>query len=218
MISWNARFTSVAVLLAFTALFLQVLHARAGKDFVPPRIALVSFPAELKSWQGMDVPIPNEILQTLGPGEFLQRTYKSQAPGSSDVDLYLAYLPNRPALYHHLPQDCLVGSGWSPVETSITTLALPGDTPFPANRYLIAKGDDRQLVLFWYSAHGRRVASETRMDFYLAADALRWNRSDNALIRMNTELRPGEKPDEAERRLLAFAGLVNPLLNNYIPR
>jgi len=49
-------------------------------------------------------------------------------------------------------------------------------------------------------------------------DSLRLNRRDNALVRINTELRPGEKPDEAERRLLAFAGLVNPLLKNYIPR
>jgi hypothetical protein len=55
------------------------------------------------------------------------------------------------------------------------------------------------------------------MDWYLVFDSLRLNRTDNALIRMNTELRPGEKPEDAERRLLAFAELVNPLLKNYIP-
>ena len=215
MIPWNARFTAVAVLLAGTALFLQ---ARARDQFVPPRIALTSFPAELKSWVGMDVPIPDEILKSLGPGEFLQRTYKDQTAGGADVDLYLAYLANRPAEYHHVPQNCLVGSGWLPVESGITTVALPGDAPFPANRYLIARGDDRQLVLFWYAAHGRRVASENEMDFYLALDSLRLNRRDNALVRINTELRSGESPGDAERRLLAFAGLVNPLLDNYIPR
>ncbi len=215
MISWNARFAAVAVLLAGTALFLQ---ARARNQFVPPRIGLASFPLELKSWVGMDVPITDEILKSLGPGEFLQRTYKNQTAGGADVDLYLAYLATRPAVYHHVPQNCLAGSGWVPLESGITTLALPGDAPFPANRYLVARGDDRQLVLFWYSAHGRRVASENQMDFYLALDSLRLNRRDNALVRINTELRPGEKPDEAERRLLAFAGLVNPLLKNYIPR
>jgi hypothetical protein len=56
------------------------------------------------------------------------------------------------------------------------------------------------------------------MDFYLVLDSLRLNRSDNALVRMNTELQPGEKPEDAEKRLLTLAGLVNPLLNNYIPR
>jgi hypothetical protein len=35
---------------------------------------------------------------------------------------------------------------------------------------------------------------------------------------MNTALQPGEKPEETERRLLSFAGLVSPLLQYYIPR
>ena len=215
MISWNARFTIVALFLAGTVVF---LHAISGGQYVPPRTALSSFPKELNGWVGADVPIPGDILQSLGPGEFLQRTYNDQTPGQSDVDLYLAYLPNRTALFRHLPHDCMVGSGWSPVESGITTLALPGDTPFPVNRYLIAKGSGRQVVLFWYSTHGRRVAREEWMDWYLMVDSVRINRTDNALIRMNTELRPEEKPAEAEQRLLSFAGLVNPLLKNYLPR
>jgi hypothetical protein len=35
---------------------------------------------------------------------------------------------------------------------------------------------------------------------------------------MNTALWPDEGPEEAEQRLLSFVGLVNPLLNGYIPR
>ncbi len=218
MISWNARFTIVALLLAGTAFFLQ---ARARTQFVPPRTALASFPLELKTWAGRDIPIPDYVLKTLGPGEFLQRTYTDQMTRDPNVDLYLAYFPNNP-LSRHLPQDCLEASGWSPVESSTATLMLPGDTAFPAKLYLIAKGPDRQLVLFWYSAQGRRVAR----DFYLGFDSLRFNRADTTLIRtdtelltrMNTELRPGERPDEAKQRLLSFAGLVNPILKNYIPQ
>ncbi len=214
MISWNARFTIVALLLAGTALFLQ---ARARHEFVLPRTALASFPLELKNWVGRDVPIPGEILKTLGTGEFMQRTYRDRSGTGPYVDLYVAYLQSQQKLVHHLPQDCLEGSGWSPVEVSTTTLAFPGDTPFAVNRYLIAKGDDRQLVLFWYSARGRRVANEDWMNVYMAMDSLRLNRSDNALIRMNTQLLPGEKSEDAERRLLSFAGLVSPILPNYIP-
>ena len=213
MISWNARFAIVALLLGTTTLFLQ---ARAGRQFVPERIALASFPVELKNWVGSDIPVATEDLQTLGPGDYLQRRY-SNSLATADVDLYIAYHANQTAFYHHLPQDCLISSGWSTVESGITTLALPGNSPFSANRYLIARGDDRQLVLFWYSAHGRRVASENQTDLYLVLDSLRLNRSDYALVRMNTEFRPGEGPDDAERRLLAFAGTVNSSLSPYIP-
>jgi EpsI family protein len=214
MISWNARFTTVILLLAGTGLFLQ---ARSRHESVLPRTALASFPIALQNWNGTDVPIPEEALKRLRPGEFLQRTYRDQTGGGAYVDLYVAYLLDQHVLFRHLPQDCLEGSGWTPVESGTTTLAFPGEVPFPANRYLIAKGDDRQLVLFWYAARGRRVAGEDWMNFYQVYDSLRLNRSDNAMIRMNTELQPGEKPEEAERRLLSFAGLVSPLLKNYIP-
>jgi len=215
LISSNARFVTVALLMAVTGLF---LHARAHSDFARPSTSLKSFPIELQNWTGEDIPIPDEILKSLGPGEFLQRMYKDRTISESYVNLYLAYLPNRPALFRHLPQDCLEGSGWSALQSTEARLLFAGGTPFSANRYVIAKGSERQIVLFWYSIHGRRVASEDWMHFYLILDKLSLDRSDNALIRMNTELRPGETPEQAEKRLLAFAGLVDPLLNNYIPR
>ncbi len=215
MISWNSRVATVVVLLTGTALFLQ---ARSKKQFVPPTVALASFPLQVSHWVGTDVPLPATDLKRLGPGNSLQRTYTNAMPEGGDVDLYVAYLSNRPALYHHLPQDCLTGSGWLPIDSRVTTLSLSRDTSFPVNRYLIMRGDARQLVMFWYTAHGHQEASETKMDFYLTLDSLRLNRTDNALIRINTELREGEKPEDAERRLLGFAGEINPLLKNYIPR
>ncbi len=214
MISRNARLAIVILLLAGTALFLRALDR---KQSVLPRTALASFPLELKSWAGTDIPIPAETRKSLGSGEFLQRTYKNPVIGGAYVDLYVAYIPDQHALFRHLPQVCLEGAGWSRVESGATTLAFPGDAPFPANRYVIAKGDDRQLVVFWYSVRGRRVATQNWMNAYLAFDSLRLSRTDNAMIRMNTELLPGEKPEDAERRLLSFAGLVNPQLKNYIP-
>jgi EpsI family protein len=214
MISRNARLAVVILLMAGTTLFLRALDR---KQSVVPRTALASFPLELKSWAGTDIPIPAETRKSLGKGEFLQRMYKDPVSGGAYVDLYVAYVPDQHALFRHLPQVCLEGAGWSPVESGTTTLEFPGDAPFPANRYVIAKGDDRQLVMFWYSVRGRRVATQDWMNVYLAFDSLRLGRSDNALIRMNTELQPGENPEDAERRLLSFAGLVNPLLKNYIP-
>jgi EpsI family protein len=214
VISRNARFAVVTLLLAGTALLVDALDRRQP---LLTRTSLSSFPLSLTTWAGTDVPLPDETRKRLGTGEFLQRTYRDSAARGSYVDLYVAYVPDQRAMFHHPPQVCLEGSGWSALESGTTTLAFPGAAPFSAKRYLIAKGEERQLVLFWYSARGRRAASEDWMNVYLALDSLRLNRSDNALIRINTELRPGEKPEDAERRLLSFAGIVNPLLQNYIP-
>jgi len=216
VISWNARLMIVTLLLAGTGLF---LHTRIGKAAVPPRASLASFPIRLGDWVGTDIPIAPATLKTLGRGEFLQRAYHHQITSEPEVYLYLAYFPNQHAgQHHHLPEDCLAGSGWSTVESGTTTLSFAGHTPFPANRYVITKGVDRQLVLFWFWGRGRGLASEDWADIYLVLDSLRFNRSDDALIRINTPLQAEEDPDAAQRRLLSFGAQVSLLVDRYVPR
>jgi EpsI family protein len=170
-------------------------------------------------WVGPDIPIAPIILNKLDRGEFLLREYQDQNTKSPGVSMYLAYFPNQHAgQRRHLPDDCLAGSGWSTVESGTTTLFLPGHKPFPANRCLITKGPDRQLVLFWFWGRGRGIASEDWADFYLVFDSLRLNRSDDALIRINTPLQAEEEPEAGQRRLLAFAERMSPLVGSYIPR
>ena len=210
------RFLSAAVLLVATALF---LHARSSNEIVPPREPLDSLPHQLGPWMGTDITIPQEILDILGAGDFLLRVYREPAPSQSYVDLFVAYFPSqRSGDSIHSPKNCLPGAGWSPVESSRVTLSLPGLPSFPANRYVIAKGEDRMLVLYWYLAHDRAVASEYWAKFYLVTDAMRLNRSDGSLIRVTTPLRPGETIDAAQQRLTSLAGNLTPIIDRYVPR
>jgi len=213
----HLRFACAALLLAATAIFLQ---ARGRNEApLPPHEPLPSFPRQLGPWTGTDVPIPQETLDVLGAGDFLLRVYQDASVSQPYVDLFLAYFPSqRAGDTIHSPRNCLPGAGWSPVESSRITVSLAGHAPFPVNRYIVAKGSERQLVFYWYWAHDRAVASEYCAKFYLVADSMRLNRSDGSLVRLTTSLDAGENPDIVQRRLLSFAGAVVPLLNQYIPR
>jgi EpsI family protein len=209
------RFAVAVVLLAGTAI---VLQARNGAENIPPRPPLGSFPRSLEGWNSTDIPLTQDVLDVLGPGDFLLRSY-SDPQGRGEVSLFVAYFPSqRAGDTIHSPKNCLPGAGWAPVRTGRITLNVPGHGPFDVNRYLIAKGDERQLVLYWYWAHDRAVASEYAAKFYLVADAIRMRRTDGALIRLSVPLRPGENEVEAERKLTAWAANIVPLLNTYIPR
>jgi EpsI family protein len=85
------------------------------------------------------------------------------------------------------------------------------------NRYVIAKGLDRKLVLYWYQAHGRVVASEYWAKFYLVADAIRMNRSDGALVRIITAVDRNEDIEHAQQRAVEFAQVILPSLDSCIP-
>jgi EpsI family protein len=215
-LSSHLRFTLAAALLAATAIF---LHARSRNEVIPARPPIASFPTQLGEWTGSTVDISKDVLDVLGDGDFLLRVYQNTSTQAPYVDLFLAYFPTqRAGDTIHSPKNCLPGAGWSPVESSRIQISLPGHVPFPANRYVIAKGTDRQLVLYWYWAHDRAVASEYWAKFYLVADSIRLNRSDGALVRVTTPLRPGETTDAAQYRLLSFTENLVPLINQYVPR
>jgi EpsI family protein len=97
-------------------------------------------------------------------------------------------------------------------------LTRPGTGNIRVNHYVLAKGLDRLLALYWYQAHGRVVASEYWAKFYLVADAIRMNRSDGALVRVMTPIAQNESLTSAEKRGVAFVQDVLPLLDRYIPR
>jgi EpsI family protein len=212
----HLRFVVIVALLVAAALF---LHARSGREVIAPREPLASFPKTLGAWTGTDVPIAQDALQVLGAGDFLLRVYQNPQLQQPYVDLFVAYFASqRTGDTIHSPKHCLPGAGWFPIESSRVTASLPGQSPHSANRYVIAKGDDRQLVLYWYLAHDRAVANEYWAKFYLVADAIRMNRSDGALVRVTTPLRTGEAIESAEKRLLSLAGEAAPFFDRYIPR
>ena len=216
--SMGLRFALAAIFITLTAILLQ---ARGRVETIVPRPSLASFPSQLGEWKSKDVPLDRDSLAVLGPGDFLLRGYHSsdERSATSFVDFFIAYFPSqRTGDTIHSPKNCLPGAGWIPDENHVATIAFPGHAPFPANRYVISKRGDRKLVLYWYWAHDRGVANEYWAKFYLVKDAIEMNRSDGALVRITTDMLPGESGQSAQQRLSPFTAAVVPLLDTYIPR
>jgi EpsI family protein len=104
------------------------------------------------------------------------------------------------------------------LEASLMLLSRPEGKALSVNRYIIGKGLDRQLVLYWYQAHGRVLPSEYWAKFYMVADAIRTNRTDGALVRILTPLDHGETVEQAQLRAITFTEQILPLLDRCIPR
>jgi exosortase D (VPLPA-CTERM-specific) len=209
------RFLFATLLVASTILFLK---AYGGTEVIVQGKPLQAFPAQLGPWSGVDLSIDQETRDVLGPGDFLSRDY-TPVQDDPSVDLFIAYFPSQSTGDTiHSPKNCLPGAGWLPAESSRVTLSFPGHEPFPANRVVSAKGENREIVLYWYWAHDRGVASEYWARYYLVKDSIRLHRSDGALVRIMSPIYPGETADAAYQRVLGFAGGIVPLLNDYIPR
>jgi EpsI family protein len=83
---------------------------------------------------------------------------------------------------------------------------------------MIQKGLDRQVVLYWYQSHGRVDASEYWSRAHLIWQALRFNRSDAAMVRVITAVGPDDSTGAlAARRAVQFAETVFPHLERSLP-
>jgi len=209
------RFWVLVAMLVATGLF---LHSRTRPETLPPRQPLEKLPLHIGQWVGQETSLSAEVLKVLGDGEFLLRIYRS-VHEQAHIDLFVAFFPSqRAGDTIHSPQNCLPGAGWEPVESARVALPSADGSTAIVNRYVIAKGLDRQLVLYWYQAHGRIVASEYWAKFWLVADAIRMNRSDGSLVRVITPLGREESPESGQKRILEFVSHISPALDAFIPR
>lgn len=209
------RFGAAAVLMLSTGAFLEA-HRRPESP--APRRQLEEFPRVLGEWTGKDFALDPGVLTVLGAGDVLTRLYMRSTPGPP-ADLFIAFFPSqRTGETIHSPQNCLPGSGWAPLEHGFLELSAPGGRKIIVNRYLIAKGLDQDMVLYWYQSHGRAVASEYWAKVYLVADSIRSGRSDGSIIRIITPVGRAEDVKAAEARAAGFAEGILPLLDQYIPK
>jgi EpsI family protein len=227
MKSGSLRFGIATLLMLATALVLQA-HSRG--EFFPARNSLSSLPSQIGGWTGTDDVIDQQTLDILGPGEFLMRDYEKTSPARSNqstaesntqpwINLYIAYFPSQKAGDTiHSPNHCLPGAGWVPTSREVVTLNRPDGSSFPVNRYVVAKGTDRELVLYWFQAHGRALASEYWAKYYLVSDSVRMNRSDGSLIRLITPMLENESAAAAQTRVMELGSQIVPMLDSYIPR
>lgn len=211
-----ARFTLASLLLVSVAVF---LHAHNRGDIFPPRIPLREFPAQIGAWQGKDQELPEDQLRILGYPEYVLRDYINPDEPQPPVNLFLAYYKTqRIGETSHSPQNCLPGNGLTPIENTRVTLKMPGHEPFPINRYVVARQDERWVVLYWFWTHNRGLASEYLNKYYLVRDSIRLNRSDGSMIRFKSPMLPGETAEAAQQRIAPLVTSVLPMMNDYIPR
>jgi exosortase D (VPLPA-CTERM-specific) len=206
------RFGIVAVLMLATAIGLQDHSSRDVKH-------VGSLPSQIGSWTGSDSPISQEELDILGPGEYLMRDYVNTSQPQPKINAYIPFFPSQKAGDTiHSPDHCLSGAGWIPISREVIQLTRPDGFSIPVNRYVVSKSGERQLVLYWFQAHGRVVAREWQAKYYLVSDSIHMNRSDGGMVRLMTEMLDGESPDAAQARMMNLGSQFLPLLDIYIPR
>jgi EpsI family protein len=185
-----------------------------GPEVQIARPALAELPLTLEPWRGYPAtPFADDVLAAVGVDDYANRRY--MRPGAPPISMYVAYYASqRQGDSIHSPQNCLPGAGWTPIESGRQDLPFDGRR-VTVNRYLIAKGLDRQLVLYWYQGRNRVIASEYTNKLLLMVDAARLHRTNGGLVRLISPVTGTEAA--AQDELTAFATTLLPKLTAFLP-
>ena len=212
----TARFAVLFALFLATAVYAR--HAMRPEEQLT-RKPLSEFSNSLGRWTGREAPkMSDDVLAALGADDLLNRYYSARREPA--VSLFVGYYRSqREGDTIHSPLNCLPGAGWLPVVKERAAIQVPGRAaPIVVNRFVIRKGADRQVVLYWYQSQGRVIASEYWSKFYMVYDAVRSHRSEAALVRVISPVLPSEDSTAAaERRVTEFVQALFAPLEAYLP-
>ena len=217
----TARSKAAPVALAAALILLvqgTVFYTMSHGDAIPLRRPLAQFPGRVGNWVVMqDAPIDPETREVLGANDYLNRVYASQARGAA-ASLYVAYWETQQSgQTPHSPKNCLPGNGWVPSLAGTLDLRVPGrEQPIRVNQYVVERGNDKALVLYWYQSNSRVVASEYTAKIYTVLDSLRYRRSDTALVRVLIGIPDGNE-ERARARITAFVQAFFDPLRQFLP-
>ena len=211
----HAYLCSVALLAPFT-LFSTVVADR--QESSPPRTAFVDFPMQINGWQGSPFPLEPQYIDALRFDDYVLADYRSG--NKQPVNFYAAYYRSqRKGQSAHSPQSCLPGGGWE--IASLTQRDLPMSQgmmqPLNVNRAVIQKGDQKQIVLYWFKQRERHLTNEYLVKVYLLWDAFSRQRTDGALVRLASLVGPGESESTVDQRLQEFAVVAGRELTRFVP-
>jgi exosortase D (VPLPA-CTERM-specific) len=211
----RAPLVSCSVLMCAVGLAGYFVSAR--HEIFPERNLFAGFPTGLGEWHGKPSALDASTEQFLGLTDYILSDY-AKADGRA-VNLYVAYYASqRNGLSPHSPSVCIPGNGWQITNLERTSFASSdAKVSLPLNRVVIARGENKQIVYYWFDERGMKIANEYVSKLYLLRDAMFENRTDGALVRLTTPVYPGEKEIDADMRLQAFMKIVVPSLAGYLP-
>ncbi|MES2579499.1 MAG: VPLPA-CTERM-specific exosortase XrtD [Pseudomonadota bacterium] len=206
-------YVSIALILV-ASIAVNLLSDRV--EIKPERKPLATFPTKIDNWVAKESSLSKDVEEFLGVDDYLLADYK--ADGSS-VNFYVAYYASqRKGVSPHSPQVCMPGGGWIISSLDRITIDVAGKKDFHVNRTVINKDNHRQVVYYWFEQRGRHIANEYYMKWYLLLDSIQRNRTDGALVRVTTYIRPSESIEVADKRIQEFLEKSVPLLDTYVPK
>ncbi|HEY0562354.1 MAG TPA: VPLPA-CTERM-specific exosortase XrtD [Methylophilus sp.] len=203
-------YIALAIILVTTVSTISIHHRQ---EIIPERETFAAYPLNIGEWKGRTYEFQNGENEILKLKDYFLANFSR---ANTNVDVYLGYTDSqRSGFVPHSPKACIPGGGWEISDTQLHRIELEGGKSFEVTRMVISKGENKQLIYYWFHQRGRDLSNEFPMKFALLYDAIKLNRTDGAIVRFTTKVYKSEA--QADQVLAEFIRLNYPIFPKFIP-
>jgi EpsI family protein len=196
--------STATLLVAFLPCAVATLALDRKSDVLAPPIA-TALPVSLGGWESHDLPIEDYVRRILDTNDLISRRYTR--PGERPVFVYVAASRGDRKVAHP-PEVCAPGNGYLVQDHGEVELSRG----VRAVRFTLARGNDRQLIVYFYAA-GRWLGPGYIESQLRAAVQRFWSPEvPCALVRLSAPIGPGDSADDVFGSIRRLADELIPAL------
>ena len=125
---------------------------------VPIVKTLENFPKQIDGWSGKIHKFSQRVYDMLGVDDSVLIEYKNENNG--EISMYVGYYESqKQGEIIHSPKNCMLGSGWQPIDISEIDISLDS-RKIPVTKMILEKTSQKMVVLYWYQSGNRAIANE----------------------------------------------------------
>lgn len=209
---FEIRYFIVIMLISGTIFYSKMLSH--GKP-VPILKSLDGFPRHIGGWSGETYRFSQTVYDNLGVDDSVLINYKNDKEDT--ISMYVGYYEDqKQGEIIHSPKNCMLGSGWQPIDISETDISL-NSRKIPVTKMILEKKFQKMVVLYWYQSGNRAIANEYIQRLYFILDSFRYNRTNAAFIRFTSPVL-SDNYDNAVQVLEGFIQKTIPILDDFLPK
>jgi len=206
--------TLAALLLAGASVH-GVQYWLQSRPVAPLAVSLSEYPEQLGDWHAVTVGLDQEIEDVLALQDYWSATYRG--PDRRSVSLLIGYYADEAIAKLHQPTVCYPGAGWTLRGTSLVRFpahAAEG-RGIDMNRLIAERGDQRQMVLYWFHVPGTTMTEPSRAKLHYLRQCLS-GQSSRSMVKVQIGLPIDRTPEETLQRIAPFLRHVVAQLDTHL--
>lgn len=180
------------------------------------RLSFEEFPRVVGRWRAERGNLTERESELLRVDDYLRAEFYPP-DGSSAVSAYVGYYGNPDRATQHPPTICYPGAGWLKAYEAPTRLKAGQSGEIEVQETVFQRGDERQLVVYWYQTPGYSGARTGRQKLVRLMRTLS-GKAPAGAAKVQIALKIDTSREAAEKQLEGFLSDFLPELRRFVPQ